>query len=284
MGNLSAKASALFDDLKHSWYFRIYIFFWVFFAILTFVALIILGERATQVQKNPTWRLWVENPNTLAFPDFQVRTNIDESENSIEGPICGCAAGSSATYPAITACSGLAMNKCFAVSGSQCTGTLNNNGSPTATNNLDCTFNVTGPNSGDRVILVVFTDEANFGNSVTYVQPQQNAVIGLVKTVVKGNGVSSNLWGRNLMYQSSVSEGGLFAVRFQYDTFTVFHWVEDSGFDSWLSVGGIGGFAFFMLILHTILMTIVEICIPNESKFLKGGAGASSSSEYHAVR
>jgi len=284
MGNLSAKASAFFDDLKHSWYFRIYIFFWLFFAIVTFACLIILGQRATTIQKQPTWRLWVENPNSIAFPNFQIRTNIDESQNSILGPVCTCAAGSSFTSPAISACgTALPLSKCFSVAGSQFTGVLNNTGSLTAYNNLDCTFNVTGPVTGDRVILVAFTENTDLGNTITYIQPTQNAVLGIVKTVIKGNGVNSNVWGRNLMYQSSVADGQLFAVRMQYDTFSVFHWVEDSGFDSWLSVGGIGGFAFFMIILHTILMTLVEICLPNESKFLKG-VGVSSASDYNAVR
>jgi len=280
MAGFGAKSSLFFDDLKHSWYFRIWVFAWLFCAVITFICLIILGQRATTVQKEQPWRLWIENAQEIAYPSFTIKTNYDEANSTITNVFCEW--GSRNQHPVIVPTSNCAngepTTRCVFVGSSGYFASQQEN-------HLDCKINVTAPNSGDKILLFQIYEQADFGASITWVSPNDNAVIYLTKTVIESKGKDpSVIWQHQINYHSSVVEGNFFAVRFSFDTFAVFHWQEDTGFDTWLSVGGIGGFAFFMLIMHTIFMTIVGTCLPNESKFLSSGTASSVSSEYQAVR
>jgi len=279
MAGFGAKTSLFFDDLKSSWYFRIWVFGWLFAAILTFICLIILGQRATEIQKEQPWRLWIENAPQIAYPEFVIKTNSDEANNTITSTFCEW--GSRSQHPVIVntaACSnGEPLTRCVFVG-------ANGYYASQSENHLDCKINVTGPNA-DKVLLFQIYEQATFGASIMWVAPNDNAVIYLTKTIIQPKGKDASvIWSHQISYHSTVVEGDFFYVRISFDNFAVFHWQEDSGFDSWLSVGGIGGFAFFMLIMHTVFMTIVGTCLPNESKFLNSGGITTVSSEYQAVR
>lgn len=50
------------------------------------------------------------------------------------------------------------------------------------------------------------------------------------------------------------------------------HIVEYDSYNGWMALGDIGGFAFFMMILHTMVMMCIGVCFNNDSQFL-GGRG-----------
>jgi hypothetical protein len=276
--NLSSKTTPFFDDLKTSWFFRIYVFTWVFCALLTFIALVVLGQRATVAQKEQAWRLWIENSPSISYPSFIIKTNDDENLNTINNVICRFGVGHPMLVPTAGCANGEPNTKCMFVEAESYAASQDSN-------SLDCSINITAPPSADRILMIQIYEKASYGASITWLQPNNNAIILLTKAEIKpSSGSESIIWGHTVIYHSTVDDGTFFNVKFVFDTFAVFHWQEDSGYDTWMSVGGIGGFAFFMLIIHTIFMAIVTLCIPNESKFLKGGASAVASSDYQSVR
>jgi hypothetical protein len=281
MSAFGAKMSLFFDDLKTSWYFRIWTFAWLFGAILTFIALIVLGQRATEYQKEQSWRLWIENAPDISYPSFYIKTTYDESANTISHVSCtwGPRDGSQMLVPTTGCSNGTPVTKCVYVDAQGYVGNQKEN-------HLDCRVNTTAPAGTDKILLLQIYEQADFGATIVWLDPSDNAVVYLTKTLIEPHGKTpSILWGHSVEYHSTVVEGDYFNIRVAFQNFAVFHWQEDSGFDTWMSVGGIGGVAFFMVIMHTIFMTIIGMCLPNESKFLGGQASSGrSASDYQAVR
>jgi hypothetical protein len=54
---------------------------------------------------------------------------------------------------------------------------------------------------------------------------------------------------------------------------------EVDTFNGWQSVGAIGGFVFFLVLLHSVFMFLVGFCLENNSKFL-GHSGAENAGSY----
>jgi len=280
MGNLGSKASVIFDDLRNSWYFRIYAFTWLFCALMAFIALIIIGQRSNQNAKDPTWHLWVENAAELQFPDFFFKIPPDEiGTNTIQAAFCQW--GRPDDHPilastAVCEASGEPLSQCVFVYGSEFAANQDFNA-------LDCQLNITGAANTDRVVTLQIYQGAAFGPSITWIQPSSNAVVQISKIEFKPKGVDTQVvWRSNLQYHTTVASADYFHLRIVFENFAVVHWDESSG-QQWWSVGAIGGFAFFMVILHTIFMAIIEMCLPNDSRFLKGG-NSGSASEYQPVK
>jgi len=280
MGQISTKFHLAVDDLKTSWYFKIYVVTWLLFAITTLSSLIILGQRATAGQAQPTWSLWIENGgNGLLFPPFSVRIADDENANIIDSVICKGAPGYLNLVPTMPCPDGSEYpSKCVYVQADHA------NPATQRLNGFDCYFNITAPNNpnADQVLLVQINETTSYGSSTTYIRPNANAWILLSKTGINDGTQPSEqfVWHTNLVYRTTVSPGDFFNVHFAYDTLSVFHWYKSIGFDTWLSVGGIGGFAFFMVILHTIVMWLIGLCLPNDSKFLH----QSPVSDYQSIK
>jgi hypothetical protein len=52
------------------------------------------------------------------------------------------------------------------------------------------------------------------------------------------------------------------------ESFGVEHYEQRSVYNGWMAMGDVGGFAFFLLILHTIVMLGVGVFLANDSRFL----------------
>jgi len=202
----------------------------------------------------------------LAYPAFQVRTQDDENQNQISSVTCRTtpADGGHSMLIQTTPCiDNSPITSCVLVHSDQATpATQQNNG-------FDCYFNITAPTGANKMLLVQISEDSGFGTTTTWIQPNSNAWMLLTRTdVASGSKKDQVIWHTNIVYHSTVPSNEFFNVKFVYNTFAVFHWYESIGFDAWLSVGGAGGFAFFMVILHTILMLLIGLCIPDDSKFL----------------
>jgi hypothetical protein len=81
-------------------------------------------------------------------------------------------------------------------------------------------------------------------------------------------------------YQSTVSFPGYYVVSTIIESFGVEHLEQRSLYNGWMAMGDVGGFAFFLLILHTIVMLGVGVFLANDSKFLHSdGHEVGSSAE-----
>jgi len=78
------------------------------------------------------------------------------------------------------------------------------------------------------------------------------------------------VWEKSQIYHSTVSTPGYYSVRTSISSFRVNHYEQTDSYNGWMAVGGIGGFAFWMVILHTIVIAVVGFVFSNESKFLNG--------------
>lgn len=79
----------IIDDLKHSWYFRIWMLLWIGAAIAGFGALIFFGNYATNMQHEQTIRDYTVEKSTQTFPDFEFRLHWNQtSDYIISGATC----------------------------------------------------------------------------------------------------------------------------------------------------------------------------------------------------
>jgi len=90
------------------------------------------------------------------------------------------------------------------------------------------------------------------------------------------NGVTT--WEKTALYHSTVFTPASFTITTIISSFRVTHHEQANNYDGWMAVADIGGFAFWMVILHTIAMIVVGFILPNESKFLGADVGAEGRS------
>jgi len=74
----------------------------------------------------------------------------------------------------------------------------------------------------------------------------------------------------DVVYKSTIDLNSYFNLTINMNTFAVFHWVQNTNYDSWMNVGAIGGFGYFMFVAHTILMGLISLCLTPNSKLLSG--------------
>jgi len=61
-----------------------------------------------------------------------------------------------------------------------------------------------------------------------------------------------------------------FNIDIKIGVFDVFHYEQTDFYTGWMATSDIGGAAFFLVIIHTIVMGLVSLCLENNSKYLKG--------------
>jgi len=71
----------IIDDLKHSWYFRIWFLLWIGAAIAGFGALIFFGNYATNMNHEQTIRDYTIEKHSQTFPDFEFRLHWNQVSN-----------------------------------------------------------------------------------------------------------------------------------------------------------------------------------------------------------
>jgi len=125
----------------------------------------------------------------------------------------------------------------------------------------------------DEVMLFSILDNYADADSVTGINvpfaPNNHAWIMITKNEKKGSGDDSiNLWTTRLEYQSTLKTDGYYGVSVIFETFDVYHYEETTLYDRWESVSDIGGFAFFMYILHAMFMSSINIFLENDSVYL----------------
>jgi len=260
------------DDLKTSWYFRVWFSIWFVLAILSFSCLIILGSRSTEAAKHEGWRLWIEHADKIEYPSFCFRTSLDETSNEIGNIYCQW---NGIILQAVQCEDGTPRARCVQLNMAGDYATKDNN-------NLVCSFGFNVSADPDKIIGFEIVKAREFGVAFTWIQPNSNAWILLSKYIIKPDGEDERvLWGRQLVYHSTVQVGDFFQVSILIDTFRVFHYVESDYYNGWMALGDVGGFAFFMYILHTIVMFTVGVFLENNSKFLNSG---DSPAEYQQIK
>jgi len=114
---------------------------------------------------------------------------------------------------------------------------------------------------------------ANFGGysySGTWFSADNAAWIMLEKAFYTSSGQVLTMWDQTLLYHSTVAPPGVYNVSVILGSYMVQHWDQENMYNGWMSTGDVGGFAFFCIMIHTILMALVGIALDNNSTLLKG--------------
>jgi len=271
---------AIIHDLKHSWYFRIYALFWLVFALAVLSCLIILGQKSTKDLKEKDIRVWVENATSVAFPQFHFRVGGGENQQILSYN-CWHSLSPIQTQP----CSnGSPLRSCFAVNSSLIFAHNNYVSEQLEDERIYC--NITTINATGDTLLAFEIEGTNIavygGNSYAsvWVAPNAFAWVMLQKSIyTPSSGPVLTEWERTLLYHDDEIAGvGQFTIAVIIGSFAVQHWDQIDSYTGWMAAGDIGGFSFLCIIVHTILMILIGICMPNDSIFLKKTEGETSHS------
>eukprot|EP01120_Amphizonella_sp_Union-15-10_P006409 TRINITY_DN2044_c0_g1_i2.p1 TRINITY_DN2044_c0_g1~~TRINITY_DN2044_c0_g1_i2.p1 ORF type:complete len:174 (-),score=17.33 TRINITY_DN2044_c0_g1_i2:1-522(-) len=138
---------------------------------------------------------------------------------------------------------------------------------------IKCTVSVTQPNAVDDIMItweIAGQSDQSIDPSATWIASNNDAWVLLTKSVYwNTKGKSKDLYDQRLVYHSSESEFLLFNVTVVYNSFEVWNYEEES-YTGWSSIGQIGGFWFYLVVMHTLAMVAVGVVLPNKSVFLRG--------------
>jgi len=259
-------------DLKTSWYFRLWAVLWGICLVVGFVGLIIFSARSSKNAKHEDLSLWNENVSTLYFPRFHFRTGWNENEkilsitcthngNILETGICALG------YPQdMVSCTAVFADRVFAT---------NNVNVPDQDSRVYCQLTTTLNATGNVLLAWEVEGEnvVNFGGTSGYASiwmaPRNNIWVLLEKIILTSGKSKLDAWHRDLLYHSTVARAGFFNVSTVLDTFRVTHQQSVDEYNGWMSTGNIGGFAFFLLILHGLIVLVSGVFLTNTSTFLK---------------
>eukprot|EP01121_Diplochlamys_sp_Union-15-3_P013507 TRINITY_DN4196_c0_g1_i3.p1 TRINITY_DN4196_c0_g1~~TRINITY_DN4196_c0_g1_i3.p1 ORF type:complete len:112 (-),score=14.35 TRINITY_DN4196_c0_g1_i3:67-402(-) len=103
--------------------------------------------------------------------------------------------------------------------------------------------------------------------------PNDNVSIVLLKelfTPLKSS--TREVWRISSQDRTTVSESFYVTFTLSIESFYVLHWHQYHSYTNWMVVADFGGVAFFLYIFHTLLMSIISLCITNNSRALGGQA------------
>jgi len=270
------KIRQIIHDFRHSWYFRFWGILWVICAIVVFAILIVLGQTANQTFQQKDVRIWGENVSSIEFPSFHFRIGGDNPNDTFTDLHCE-QNGISLTQRICAGYTGISSLKtCIAVDSEDYYAVQNNsNFGEYFTNSIRCNISTAG-NVGD--LLIAFEIENN--NTVLvgpnsyagiWIAPNARSWVELIKsTYTDSTGQIMNQWYRDLIYHSTVAVIGQYNVSVDVGRFWVTHVEQSDIYSGFMSMGDVGGFGFFMLVIHALLMIIIGICFANTSEFLGG--------------
>jgi len=286
VGNTLHQIGNIFHDIKNSWYFRIWGILWISSAVIVGSILITLTHSSSQELKQKDVMVWVENATSIQFPRFHFRTGWDSNQQIVS---LTCTHDNVPVN--ISPCPNTTANFCRTVyadsfSTSQATANV-----VFGDERILCNMTTIG-NSSALGSLMAFeiegTNEVSVGpnaGAAIWIAPNQFAWVMLEKSMFTGNGNNITEWDRNLLYHSTVSVPGNYSIEVIIGSYNIWHIDQTHIYNGMMAMGDIGGFAFFMLIVHSIIMMFVGLCFLNNSTFLKTNSGAAvKQSDYSALQ
>jgi len=248
----------------------------------------ILGMESIASKKLPVMNTWIENATHLTFPRFHFKTQgneyiqgIDCLRNNVVIPTGVCNLTELGESPP-------GLSNCIAVHADTIT-VENKRKSPLGDVEVYCMVKTVG--SSNNSLLEWGLEGMNVGPfgpnafSGVYILPTQNAWVLLEQRTIHPSKhlPRQTQWSRSLVYHTSESQSGYYGVTTIIGTFYVEHMEPADVYDGWRSFSDIGGFMFFLCVIHTILMLAVGIIFENNSKFLNKTSDENELSEKTAL-
>jgi len=223
--------------------------------------------------------MWIENASYIQFPRFHFRLDVRSNEtfdtyqclrNGLTVPTTAC--GGDAAW--------LNTSKCIAFLADQIWVQNDGRNWQTLDNQIFfCTITTFGTGYEGNPAIAFELEGDNWGMSGSpivsqFFGPLPDTWIYLEKSTFQSSrgGPLINLWQSDLAYHSTNFTPNYYGVNPQIGSFFVKHYQPLDIFPGWVTIGDIGGIGFFMLILHTIVMIVIGIFLPNDSNFLSSSS------------
>jgi len=261
MGQFSENFDKIIRDLKESNYFRIWLLIWLACFVIFFVAFGVLAERSRIAATIGSQTTSVQHEDKIHFPRFHIRHQASPSVacffENLHVPTRKCTENDP-TCITVLADTFIAVDQRYNYT----------------TRRILCNVTTANPGVGVDGLLAWELEQAsnwgpNMGASL-WIAPNEAAWILLTKDIVHGTGGRAERWERYLLYHSTLSHPASYQITVLIDSFDVdIITLHDNPYTGWMALGDMGGVAFFLLILHTIVMIVVGVFFTNSSSFLK---------------
>jgi len=180
------------------------------------------------------------------------------------------------------------LTSCFAINGPSIqivdesgNGIFSNGGMP---DRINCSFSTVPSESTGSELIAFEIENGDVSGANSYaslwILPNNGTWIFLTKQVIQG----VDYWLRGMMYHTAamnvpqppnaanLNTSTLFYNPYiMLDTNTVTKMQTHNYFNGWLAMAAIGGWAFMLVIFHSIVMGIISIFLENDSRFLLHG-------------
>lgn len=275
----------ILDDLKHSWYFRVWAVTWLVCAIVALVAMAYYANRESENREAQGLRLFVTQPDFITFPDFTFSVP-DDATYTITNAVCYCKNDPNRIMRA-QPCPNTSLNKCssFVSPVNNVCNVFKGSRLDLASNQIRCEVNTTvPPANSDNLLSFALQNSAtsvmtNNPGSYVYVTPTERAWILLTKSQLTTDGNLYDNWARSLSYLTTVTVPGHFVVSLVLNSDQVQKFEGKDWFTGWISAGQLGGFVFLLYLIHKVFMFLVGFIFTNDSVFLAGPGGYKQDNE-----
>jgi hypothetical protein len=249
---------------------------------MSFAAFIILASTSVEAKKTMTWQTTVTKENTIYYPAISFRLPPPDQNAAYKILNATCHVNTTKEIINYIQCPEYSKEFCVLFESNKTAASSDNLPSDSDQINKDhlvCIIEVedsqSPPNLGPVLSL-----QLNH-QPVRLIDPRE-PLIHLRKSTISSRFINGDYWYSDVSYfqpiQSTPLHGNIwsFKIIFNIVTFDVFHYEEMEytdevgSFNGWMAAGAIGGFAYFMYILHTIVMFLLGFFLTNNSKFLTG--------------
>jgi len=281
MTYFTKQVGLLVQDLKTSWYFRIWLLLWIVCAVVSFAAFILFIEAGHRTPEHNDQRVFFTNETSINFPPFQFIDPMDspflefnESSvscqwNNLFVPFASCIPQG---YTSTADCAEPLLTIIRPSSGSVVVASQPDNSASQA---IVCWVNVT-LNNAARVNA--YLGYQRLGNNIAPYWLQGYSYSQILLTPQIQDGVM--VWESSMSYLGQVAwpEGDIhlqtsafFWVEIVINNFQILNYENvpnDLSSKGWSMGAQIGGFAFFTYIIHWLAMILVAVFLDNNSKLL----------------
>jgi len=261
------KLKAVISDLLSSWYFRL----WLLFATVCFVigitAFFEISVSSTEYDLEQNVHIWTEKPSSMNFPPFHFRLLQSEPITFVTNSSAINCVHAGQTVPWTSCADNIPQEKCRAVGVGQLVSAKNGNFRDEA---IFCDMMTTTADYRQFDVLMAFQIVGE-GFETAWFGPNNHTWITLEKFVYHDtkNNRKFDGWNKQLTYHSTAWTQGRYRVAIMIGNFVVVNMaLDNTNIHEMVAVADIGGFAYFMIIMHTLAMTVIGLFFVNDSKYL----------------
>jgi len=268
-GQTLEQVKQIVHDVKSSWYFRFWGILWIVGAIITLVSFSVMVATDRQVNES-----WFEFQHEITIPNFHYRVDFAAVERTFTSMACNDSNGPIPYYPCEDTQRDGDITKCRAIHPTApATADFRNHHARAI--NCQFTTNGTGP-EGDIMAFelegqYIFSETDGAADTATWFGPNGMLWLNMKKRIFEWKNIEVQVWDTVPIYHSTIWNPQNYNVSVVIGEFLVMYIKPKEMFSGWIVYGAIGGTAFFMLIIQTIVMIFLGICFANTSTFLTGG-------------